>query len=208
MRYARQQSGVYVSMSGIRQLCASLPCFFQHAGNLRGRPSGDANHEDSSHQRMRRLAFAVCALHRCRPRKGGSRRSSFRNDKAAFFSWLGVTVYLTREANLSTLRAVATCGSPGSEIVFTYVDKLEFSPDRSQSPHNDNAPLVAAIGEPYRSGFDPKEIANDLMSVGLELVEDLDGKKMWERYAGASAAIRQPPASLHIVLARVGSSSA
>jgi methyltransferase (TIGR00027 family) len=37
-------------------------------------------------------------------------RSSFRSEKAAFFSWLGVTVYLTREANLSTLRAVATCG--------------------------------------------------------------------------------------------------
>jgi methyltransferase (TIGR00027 family) len=135
-------------------------------------------------------------------------RSSFRSEEAAFFSWLGVTVYLTREANLSTLRAVATCGAPGSEVVFTYVDQIEFAPDRSLSPHNENAEAVAAIGEPYMSGFDPNEIANDLMRVGLELVEDLDGKGMRERYAGASATILQPPASLHIALARVGAVTA
>jgi methyltransferase (TIGR00027 family) len=133
-------------------------------------------------------------------------RSSFRSEEAAFFSWLGVTVYLSREANLSTLRAVATCGAPGSEVVFTYVDQIEFAPDRSLSPHNENAQAVAAIGEPYMSGFDPNEIANDLMCVGLELVEDLDGKGIRERYAGASATILQPPASLHIALARVGQS--
>jgi methyltransferase (TIGR00027 family) len=129
-------------------------------------------------------------------------RSSFRRDEAAFFSWLGVTVYLTREANLTTLRAVATCGAQGSELVFTYVDQIEFSPTRSGSPHNENAQAVAALGEPYVSGFDPNGIAHDLTCVGLELVEDLDGRTMSERYAGLSAAILQPPASLHIVLAR------
>ena len=111
---------------------------------------------------------------------------------------------LTREANLSTLRAVATCGAPGSEVVFTYVDEIEFAPGRSRSSYNENAQAVAAIGKPYMSRFDPNEIANDLMRVGLEL-EDLDGKGMWERYARDGATILQPPASLHIVLARVGS---
>jgi methyltransferase (TIGR00027 family) len=131
-------------------------------------------------------------------------RSSFRTDEAAFFSWLGVAVYLTREANLATLRAVATSAAEGSELVFTYVDQTEFVPDRSRSLHNENAEMVAAIGEPYVSGFDPDRIADDLTSVGLELIEDLDGKAMWERYRGASATILQPPASLHIALARVG----
>ncbi len=132
--------------------------------------------------------------------------SSFRSEELAFFSWLGVTVYLTREASSSTLRAMATCGAPGSEIVFTYVDQIEFAPGRSLSPDSENAQGVAAIGEPYLSGFDPNEIANELMRVGLELVEDLDGKAMRDRYAGASATIPQPPASMHIALARVGQS--
>ena len=113
-------------------------------------------------------------------------------------------MYLTRQANLANLRAVATCGAPGSELVFTYVDQAEFSPNASRSPHNENAAVVAQIGEPWISGFHPDEIVNDLARVGLELVENLDGKAMWERYRRASTTLGQPPASLHIALARVG----
>jgi methyltransferase (TIGR00027 family) len=131
-------------------------------------------------------------------------RSSFRKDEPAFFSWLGVTVYLTREANLATLRAVAACGAPGSELVFTYVDQIEFRPGGGRLLHSLNAQAVATLGEPYVSGFDPGEIANDLTRVGLALVEDLDGTKMFERYVRASTNMPQPPASLHIALARVG----
>lgn len=130
-------------------------------------------------------------------------RSSFRRDEPAFFSWLGVTVYLTREANLATLRAIATCGAPGSELVFTYVDQVEFAPGRPRLLHDMSAQAVAALGEPFVSGFDPKEIENELAEVGLELIEDLDGKGMAARYARASANSLQPRASLHIVLARV-----
>ena len=54
-------------------------------------------------------------------------RSTFRSEAgSAFFSWLGVTVYLTREANMATLRAVATSSAARSELVFTYVDQIEF----------------------------------------------------------------------------------
>ncbi|HEX7920344.1 MAG TPA: class I SAM-dependent methyltransferase [Bradyrhizobium sp.] len=130
-------------------------------------------------------------------------RSSFQPNEAAFFSLLGVTVYLTREANLATLRAAATCGSEGSELVFTYVDQIEFASGGSRSHHNQNAQAVATMGEPYVSGFDPGEIAKDLADVGFELVEDLDGNAMSERYSGTRANVLHPPASLHIVRARV-----
>ncbi|MCA6122055.1 class I SAM-dependent methyltransferase [Bradyrhizobium sp. WSM 1704] len=131
-------------------------------------------------------------------------RSSFRKDEPTFFSWLGVTVYLTREANLATLRAVAACGAPGSELVFTYVDQIEFGPGGGRLLHNLNAQAVATLGEPYVSGFDPGEIANDLSRAGLALIEDLDGREMSERFARAGTNMLQPPASLHIALARAG----
>jgi methyltransferase (TIGR00027 family) len=131
--------------------------------------------------------------------------SSFRRDEPAFFSWLGVTVYLTREANLATLRAVANAGAPGSELVFTYVDQIEFVSGGSRSLGDANAKAVATMGEPYLSGFDPNEIANDLMHVGLELVEDIDGWKMSERYRRVGADALHPAGSLHIALARVPS---
>jgi methyltransferase (TIGR00027 family) len=130
-------------------------------------------------------------------------RSSFRNDEPAFFSWLGVTVYLTRQANLATLRAVAACSAPGSEIVFTYIDQVEFAPGGSRSAHNSNAQAVAMAGEPYVSGFEPDQLAGDLAAVGLTLVEDLDGKAMAARYAGMTANPLQPLATQHLALARV-----
>jgi methyltransferase (TIGR00027 family) len=132
-------------------------------------------------------------------------RCSFRKHEPAFFSWLGVTVYLTREANLATLRAVANVGAPGSELVFTYVDQIEFAPGGPRSPRHANAKAVAMMGEPYLSGFDPNEIANDLMHAGLELIEDLNGPKMAERYGRIGANALEPSASMHIARAGVHS---
>jgi hypothetical protein len=40
------------------------------------------------------------------------------------------------------------------------------------------------------------------MRVGLELIEDLDGQKMSERYGRTGVNALQPPVSLHIARAR------
>jgi methyltransferase (TIGR00027 family) len=129
-------------------------------------------------------------------------RSSFRSDEPAFFSWLGVTVYLTREANMATQRAVASSSAPGSELVFTYVDQIEFAEGGRRSPEHPNAQAVARLGEPFVSGFDPKTIANDLKQAGLDLIEDLDGHRMAERYGRIARHPLRPSSSMHIVLAR------
>jgi O-methyltransferase involved in polyketide biosynthesis len=57
-------------------------------------------------------------------------RSNFCPTVPAFFSWLGVTQYLTREANIATLRGIATYSAAGSEFVFTYVAERELDPDQ------------------------------------------------------------------------------
>jgi hypothetical protein len=64
---------------------------------------------------------------------------------------------------------------------------------------------VAVRGEPYLSGFDQNEIANDLLRIGLELIEGLDGQKMSERYRRTEANPLLPSVSMHIALARVPS---
>jgi len=38
------------------------------------------------------------------------------------------------------------------------------------------------MGEPLVSGFDPKQLPDDLRAVGLRLVEDLDGEDLRRRY--------------------------
>jgi methyltransferase (TIGR00027 family) len=107
-------------------------------------------------------------------------RSPFETRQLTFFSWLGVTMYLTREANLATLRSVASCSPAGSEVVFTYLDERLFQA-RSES-FRELEQRVAALGEPFLSGFDPAQLAADLRDCGLDLLEDLNGKEAAARY--------------------------
>jgi methyltransferase (TIGR00027 family) len=60
-------------------------------------------------------------------------RSDFDPFAPAFFSWLGVTMYLTRAANEQALRGIARCAAAGSELVFTYIDARLFSRDSGEA---------------------------------------------------------------------------
>ena len=127
-------------------------------------------------------------------------RSGFQQ-QLTFFSWLGVTMYLTREANLATLKSVASCSPAGSELVFTYLDERVFQVE-SQS-FRELKERVAAIGEPFLSGFSPAALSADLAGCGLEVVEDLDGIDVVARYdRSGDKSFAQSPFS-HIALARV-----
>jgi methyltransferase (TIGR00027 family) len=127
--------------------------------------------------------------------------SPFRSDQAAFFSWLGVTMYLTQEANFATLRSIASCARPGSELAFTFIDARML---QSKSPeYLELAQTVAAMGEPFTFGFNLSTIAEDLRSCGLELVEDLDNKQVAERYHRADLDRGKSARFSHIALARV-----
>jgi methyltransferase (TIGR00027 family) len=54
------------------------------------------------------------------------KRSPYMSDAPAFVSWLGVTMYLSREANMATLNSIANSSSVGSELVFTYFNQSTF----------------------------------------------------------------------------------
>jgi methyltransferase (TIGR00027 family) len=107
-------------------------------------------------------------------------RSPFDARRLTFFSWLGVTMYLTREANLATLRSIASCTPSASEVVFTYLDERVFR--ANSAAFRELEQRVAAIGEPFLSGFNPAELAGNLAACGLDLVEDLSGSEAAARY--------------------------
>ncbi len=131
-------------------------------------------------------------------------RAPYRRDQPSFSSWLGVTPYLTRQANLATLRAIAACGAPGSELVFTYMDQRLLDPGQQTDSFRKMQQAVAAIGEPFVSGFDPAALAGDLEALGLALVEDLDGEQAVQRYDAAGANGLRSSTYSHLALVRVG----
>jgi methyltransferase (TIGR00027 family) len=128
--------------------------------------------------------------------------SAFDATRPAFFAWLGVTPYLTREANLATLSAIARAGrGGGSELVFSYLDQRVFDhgdwPERAQRVRD----TVAAAGEPWVSGFDPIEVEARLAGHGFELVENLGPDEITARYPGSGLT---PSRNSYIARARVG----
>ena len=110
-------------------------------------------------------------------------RSSFNSNEPAFLSWLGVTMYLSREANMATLESIARYCAAGSRLVFSYVDQSIFE----GKPEGDTEEVLAlkhsvkSVGEPFISGFHPDMLEGELSDIGLELVEDIDDLQVIER---------------------------
>jgi methyltransferase (TIGR00027 family) len=130
-------------------------------------------------------------------------RTPFRSDQLTFFSWLGVTMYLTREANRALLRAMAKCGAPGSELVFTYLDESVLAANVRSEGSRSLRKAVASVREPFVSGFDPSLLGMELGQAGFELVEDLTGPRLVQRYDGDGANGFRSAGTSHIARARV-----
>jgi O-methyltransferase involved in polyketide biosynthesis len=128
-------------------------------------------------------------------------RSPYRKDQLTFFSWLGVTMYLTREANLATLQSIASSSPPGSELVFTYFDARVFQ--LASAAFQEMKDRVASIGEPFLSGLDPGALDADLARCGLSLIEDLDGGAVAARYQRVGERSLGPSNFSHIALTSV-----
>ena len=129
--------------------------------------------------------------------------SPFRGDRPAFFSWLGVSGYLTRAANMATLRAVASSAPGGSELVFSYLDLRLLDGDAADSRMQEVRARLASAGEPWVSGFDPEQLGDDLRDVGLELLENLGPPELRARYCASRSDGLHPSPDAHIARARV-----
>lgn len=111
----------------------------------------------------------------------GLRQSGFSFEEPTFFSWLGVTPYLTRDAIEATLRFIAA-RSAGSGIVFDYAISPSLLSRSERWVFDALAKRVAAAGEPFQTFFDPSALTADLKAKGFVQVEDLDGKTLNARY--------------------------
>jgi methyltransferase (TIGR00027 family) len=131
----------------------------------------------------------------------GLSRVGFRSDEPAFFSWLGVTMYLNRDTVHSTLRAIIKM-CPANGVVFDYsvpraslslLNKLVFDALSKR---------VAAAGEPFIGFFDPAELAELLKQMGFREIESLDADRINARYfAGRSDRLRVGGALTHLMCA-------
>jgi methyltransferase (TIGR00027 family) len=121
---------------------------------------------------------------------GGLAAAGFDPARPAFVAWLGVTPYLTPEAVLETLRFAAGL-SCGSELVFDYVSSALEDGATQRLAHQALTARVAALGEPFRSTFQPEALMADLERLGFAAVEDVGPEALNLRYlAGRTDGLR------------------
>lgn len=130
----------------------------------------------------------------------GLRRCGVPFDRPTFFSWLGVTMYLTREAIDAVLSTVAAFAA-GSAITLTFAQPPE--PDDQGAGSRFFAERAASVGEPWISYFEPAEIEAVLRSHGFTDVRFLTREAAMRQYYAERRDGLLPPRRISIVSATV-----
>lgn len=120
----------------------------------------------------------------------------------AFVSWLGVTMYLTRDAIAKTL-AVLGDFAPGTRLSTGYPLPAELRDAEAQAYVDAVAAMAAREGEPWRSYLSPAEMSLLLKENGFTVHTDVSQRKavepgLWQREDGLS-----PGSLTRLVLAEV-----
>jgi methyltransferase (TIGR00027 family) len=130
----------------------------------------------------------------------GLHAAGFAADQPAFFHWLGVVPYLTRDAIWATLSFIA--GVPASEVVFDYSEPIETYPPERRANVVAVSARSAASGEPWLSHFEPTELSRELHARGFTELEDLDLARISVRYFASRNGGSKAGPGPHIMRAR------
>jgi methyltransferase (TIGR00027 family) len=132
---------------------------------------------------------------------------TFDATRPSFFSLLGVTPYLTKEAWLETLAVVAGM-APGSGIAFDYGVPASSLKVWEQIGLEMLSARVARIGEPFRLFLEPEEVSHLLGELGFTDIEDLGQEEINTLYfQNRDDGLRIAGAAGRILSARVGKAS-
>lgn len=123
--------------------------------------------------------------------------------RPAFFSWLGVTMYLTAGAIKATLRSLRGSAASGSQLVFDYLDRAVFEPANQSQQRSRLFEAVRRLGEPMIFGFDPSALEFELASHGFRLLENLSPGAQEEIFFRDRSDGLRPSGSAHLALAAV-----
>lgn len=124
----------------------------------------------------------------------------FEPERPAFFTWLGVVPYLSRQAVFATLAMIGALPG-GAEVVFDYADPPQTLTPEMRAAHEARAARVAAVGEPFLSFFEPDELHEKLRALGFCEIEDLNPPRLWARFGLAGDRVL-PERGGHVLRAR------
>ena len=102
--------------------------------------------------------------------------------EVTFFSWLGVTQYLTRDAIQRTLREIAAISTAGTTLVIGFIAPASSLSDDDAPALIESVEVAARVGEPWLSFFTSTEMQEQLIQAGFSSVEHFGPEKASARY--------------------------
>ena len=129
--------------------------------------------------------------------------SGFRADMPAVVASAGVSMYLTREANVETLRAAARLAR-GSTFVMTFLWPMERTSEQARGGLEQSARGARASGTPFLSFFEPADLISLAREAGFREAEHVSAQAITDRYfAGREDGLRPPDRGEEILVARI-----
>lgn len=108
-------------------------------------------------------------------------QAGFNENRAAFFSWLGVSYYLQPESVRDVLSYVAGL-APGSQLVFDFMLADSVLGDRERQALARITAFLEKYREPLLCRFEPQLLQDLLYSVGFSGTEHLNWVDAMDRY--------------------------
>jgi O-methyltransferase involved in polyketide biosynthesis len=119
-------------------------------------------------------------------------KEGFNSDERALVASMGVSMYLTRDANLASLRQI-TALSRGSTLVMTFQLPLDLLEPEDRPLRQMVEAGARGSGTPFISFFSPEEMLALAGEAGFAEAQHVSGAELNERYlAGRPDGLRAP----------------
>lgn len=105
----------------------------------------------------------------------------FDQNRPAVVASTGVTMYLSKDAILASLRQIAAL-APGSTLAMTFILPLELAEPEERPAYEAAARGARASGTPFLSFFTPEEMLAMAREAGLKNVRHVSGADLAARY--------------------------
>lgn len=112
---------------------------------------------------------------------GALQHAGFSSDQPACVSWMGVSMYLTAEAVVATLRTVAGF-APASCLCFDYLVPVTMLNPVERAINDVIERQLAALGEPWLSTFDPTRLQRQMLELGFSTAASATPEDLNARY--------------------------
>jgi methyltransferase (TIGR00027 family) len=127
--------------------------------------------------------------------------SGFDSGRPAVVASTGVSMYLTRDAIMTTLRQVAAL-APGSTLAMSFMLPIELSDAEVRRGIERAAAGARANGTPFISFFTPTEMLTLARDAGFRAVQHVSAAMLAQRYfAGRTDGLRPPNNSEELLVA-------